>query len=134
MDRSTLQEVLDHFRSFHYAARMGEDFLDGAPSVYNERRRSPNRWDATRYSRIVAAVSGAIDDVLTDEQAEIIRQRYLERNPQTFEGICEATKRDFRTVKKRYNQAMYRLQIALSTFETDYELTEFEHMFEEQDE
>lgn len=125
---------MDHFRSYHYAARMGDEFLDGAPSVYNERRRSVNRWDATRYSRIVNAVAGAIDDVLTDEQAEIIRSKYLEKNPQSFEAIAEGMEREARTIRKKYNQAMHKLEIALSTFDDDPEITPFEHMFDGQTE
>lgn len=133
MDKGTLKDILHHFRSYSYAAKMGDEFLEGAQPVYSERRRQVNRWDATRYVRIVTAVSGAIEDVLTDEQAEVIRYKYLIKNPQTFEAIAQTMDRGERTVRKRHNQAMYKLGIALSTFDTDPEITPFEHMFTDPD-
>lgn len=130
MDKLAISDVLAHFRSYSYAAKMVEPYLKDAEPIYSERQFDTNKWDATRYNRIIGAVSGAIDEVLTDEQADIIRHRYLDKNPRTFESIAELIDREVKTVRKRHGEALRSLEIALSTFVVSTEITPFEHMFE----
>lgn len=129
MDREVLTEILLHFRSYRYAAEMGEEFLEGSPPTYSERRQYVNRWDATRYSRIVHAINSAIRDVLTDEQATIIELRYLERNPQSLASIAGVMRLDKKTVQRKHKQALHKLGIALDMINSDPEITPFEHIF-----
>lgn len=132
MNNEHVSEILTNFRSYRYAAKVGEveGLLDGAPTLYNERLRSPNRWDATRYSRIVNTVNGAVDEVLTDEQRAVIKRRYLERNPLTLGQIADVLHCDRSTVQRRHKEALKKLGIALEPLGRETEITPFEFMFE----
>lgn len=131
MRNDDVSEILTNFRSYRYAAKVGEaeGYLDGAPTLYGERLRSPNRWDATRYSRIVNTVTGAVDDVLTDDQRAVIMKRYLERNPLTLGQIADILNCDRSTVQRRHKEALNKLGIALDPLKKETEITPFEHMF-----
>jgi DNA-directed RNA polymerase specialized sigma subunit len=132
MNNEDVSEILTNFRSYRYAAKVGETegYLDGAPTLYGERQRSPNRWDATRYSRIVNTVNGAVDDVLTDEQRTVINRRYLERNPLTLGQIADVLHCDRKTVQRRHKEALKQLSIALQPIERETEITPFPHRFD----
>lgn len=131
MDNERVSEILSNFRSFRYAAKVGEmeGYLDGSPTLYSERLRSPNRWDASRYNRLVNAVKGAVDEVLTDEQRTVISRRYLDRNPLTLGQIADALNRDRSAVSRLHKGALKKLGIALQPLEKESEITPFEHMF-----
>lgn len=129
MDNGRVSEILSNFRSYRYAAKVGEEHLDGAPTLYNDRRRSPDRWDATRYNRIVNTVTGAVDEVLTDDEQKVITRRYLDRNPLTLGQIAETINRDRTAVSRIHKSALKQLSIALKPLEEDLEITPFEHMF-----
>lgn len=131
MNNDRVSEILSNFRSYRYAAKVGADegFLDGPPTLYSERRMSPNRWDASRYNRIVNTVTGAVDDVLTDEQRTVIQRRYLDRNPLTLNQIADILNCDPSTITRRHKEALRKLGIALQPLENELEITPFEHMF-----
>ncbi|MBB6672614.1 sigma factor-like helix-turn-helix DNA-binding protein [Cohnella nanjingensis] len=132
MNNDQVSDILTNFRSYRYAAKVGEveGFLDGAPTLYNERKTSPNRWDATRYSRIVETVKGAVDEVLSDEQRTVIMKKYLERNKLTMGQIASILNCDRTTITRRHKEALKQLGIALEPLEHEAEITPFEHMFE----
>lgn len=131
MDLNVLTEILRNFRSYRYAAKMGQEFLDGSGPMYSERREVINRWDATRYSRIIHALSAAIKDTLTDEQAFIIEQHYLEKNPRTLVSISDELGLTRKTVSRKHRQALAKLGHALDMMaESDPEITPFEHIFQ----
>lgn len=131
MDNERVSEILTNFRSYRYAAKVGDDMglLDAAPTVYNERKRNANRWDANRYNRIVNTVTGAVEEVLTDEQRAVINRRYLDRNPLTLGQIADAIHRDRSAVSRLHKTALKKLGIALKPLEDETEITPFEHMF-----
>jgi len=132
MNNDEVSELLSNMRSYRYAAKVGQEqgYLDGAPTLFNERRMSPNRWDATRYNRIVNTVDGAVDEVLTDEQRTVIMRRYLDRNPMTLNQIASILNCDPSTITRRHKEALKKLGIALQPLENETEITPFEHMFQ----
>lgn len=132
MNNEDVSEILTNFRSYRYAAKVGEaeGLLDGAPTLYGDRLRSPNRWDATRYSRIVSTVNGAVDDVLTDEQRSVIMKRYIDRNPLTLGQIADVMHCTRKTVERRHKTALKMLSIALKPLEEHTEITPFPHRFD----
>ena len=134
MNNEQVSEILSNFRSYRYAAKVGEmrGYLDCPPVLYNERKLNPNGWDASRYNRLVNTVTGAVDDVLTDEQRAVIKRRYLDRNPLTLGQIADILNCDRSTVQRRHKEALRKLGIALAPLERETEITPFEFMFEKE--
>lgn len=132
MDNREVSDILTNFRSYRYAAKVGESegLLDGAPTLFNDRKHSPNRWDATRYNRIVNTVNGAVDEVLTDEQRSVIMKRYLDRNPLTLGQIADVMHCTRKTIERRHKTALKTLSIALEPLSKETEITPFPHIFD----
>lgn len=134
MTHNQLTEILRDFRSYRYAVHNcgGMHALDDMtlPVVISERRRNPNQWDATRYSRIVSAIECAVNDVLSDDQRTVIMRKYMDRNTLTLNEIADITRQHRSTVSRWHKEALRRLTIALQPFAKDeQEITNFDHMF-----
>lgn len=129
VDNDKVSEILRNHKSYRYAAQIGEDFLDGAPTLYNERRKSLDRWDGTRYNRIVNIVKEAVDEVLTDEERTVIKRKYLDQNPITLRQISELLNYERKTIERRHKSALKKLGQALDPLEGHTEITPFEHHF-----
>jgi DNA-directed RNA polymerase specialized sigma subunit len=121
---------LRKYRSFEYAS-MNCGTSDNMPLVINERRRNPNGWDRSRYSRIVTIIKGAVDHVLSDDQRTVIMRMYLERNRSTIGEISGVLHRDRTTVGRWHKEAIDMLTTAFDPLlNEDAELTPFEHRFD----
>lgn len=135
MRHDQVTELLKNYRSYEYAAMncRETDALTtlSVSTVYNERKRNPNAWDATRYNRIVNIVKGAVDHVLSDDQRTVIMRKYLERNTMTLSEISHLLHKDTSTISRWHTEAIRRLAIALEPLRQDEaEITEFNHMFD----
>jgi DNA-directed RNA polymerase specialized sigma subunit len=101
------------------------------PLVISERVRGTNTWDADRYSRLISAIDGAIQDVLSDDQRAVISRKYLDRNQSTLAEIADALHKDVSTVSRWHKEAIRRISLAIMPVNDDYvELTSFGHMFD----
>lgn len=132
MHNDRVSEILRNQRSYRYAANITESFLDGAPTVYNDRRASPNRHDATRYNRLVKIVDAAVNEVLTDEERTVIKRKYLDQNPIKLKQIGTLLGYERKTIERRHKSALKKLGQALEPVENEDELTDFEHMFKDE--
>lgn len=134
MENDRVSEILRNHRSYRYAAKIGEEFLDSAPTVHNERRKGSNRWDAHRYNSMVSIVDNAVNEVLTDEERTIVKRKYLDQNPLTLTQIAHIIGYERKSVGRKHKSALRKLSKALEPIEEDLEITPFEHMFDEKGE
>ena len=131
MNHDEVTELLKNFRSYRYASNnCGEP--EGRQSIlYSERRYNLDGWDKTRYHRIVNLVSGAVEDVLSDDQRTVINKKYLDRNTSNLSEIADYLHKDRNTVSKWHTEAIKRLTIALQPLsDKDMEISNFDHVFD----
>lgn len=122
---------LGKYRSFEYASLNCGTLDERTPVIISERRRNPNGWDRSRYSRIVTIIKGAVDHVLSDDQRTVIMRMYLERNRSTIGEIAGMLHRDRTTVGRWHKEALEELTYAFDPLlREDAELTPFEHRFD----
>lgn len=132
MDNSMVISLLKNYRSYKFAL----DNLGGMVnvssgvdlsrfSIYEQRkpRYIPNNditYDGTRYSRIISLLDAAIDYVLSDNEREVIRLMYLERNKLDKVRTSEALHIDRKTVTKYHDEAIDALSKALYPINEEY--------------
>lgn len=134
MNNDETVELLKRFRSYEYVA-MNCGTTDGErmPMVISERMKYPNTWDRSRYNRIVNIVRGAVEHILSEEQALIIKRKYLDKNKLTLDQIAAVIKCDPSTVSRWHKTAINELTGALSVLDVgEAEITPFDHFFDEQ--
>ncbi|MCI3922441.1 hypothetical protein MO973_19600 [Paenibacillus sp. TRM 82003] len=124
-DRNKVTELLKNYRSYRYAVSNGiaphvEDETTGGGGGYGPRIPTLYRgsWDAStddyrRYSRAVRLISGAVEDVLNDEEQSIVRYKYMERNTLTLSQIADKMNMSERRVLYLHKKALKSLSYAL---------------------
>lgn len=133
MENNKITELLKNYRSYRYAISNGiaphqsEDML-GMPMGGTYGSRIPKIWgssgstfeserDYNRYTRIVMAVDGAVNEVLNDDQAKMIRKKYLDKNRRTLAEISDELNVDPSTVGRWHKEALKQLSMALQFVE-----------------
>lgn len=130
MNNDQVTQLLKDYRSYRYAAKNCGDTPSWAPTLYSERRTSPNGWDRSRYNRIVNMIDGAVNDVLSDDQRTVIMRKYLDRNTLNLNEIADVIKKDRSSVSRLHTEAVRKLSVALAPLNDDeQEITNFDHMF-----
>lgn len=129
MNQDKVTELLKNYLSYKFAISNGiapfqsEDTL-GMPMGGTYGSRIPRVWgssgsmleserDFVRYTRIVRAIDGAVNDVLNDDQAKTIRKKWLDRNRRTLAEISEELHVDPSTVGRWHKEALKQLSTAL---------------------
>lgn len=132
MNNDEVSKLLKDFRSYEYAAtNCGTMDFERAPLMLSERIQFPNKWDRSRYNRIVGIVKGAVEYVLDNDQRTVIMWKYLERNTLTLNQIADILHKDRSTVGRYHTEALNKLTKALATLNADeYEITNFDHRFD----
>ncbi len=125
--RDKVVELLKNYRSYRYAVSNGiaphvaEDNT-GMPMGGGYGPRIPTltrgTWDEStddyrRYSRVVRLVSGAVEDVLNDEEQKVIQYKYMERNTLTLSQIADKMNMSERRVLYLHKKALKSLTNAL---------------------
>ncbi|GKU76858.1 hypothetical protein [Paenibacillus sp. L3-i20] len=133
MNHDKVIQLLKDYRCYKYAANNAKGQLNSGftiPVVISERRLNPDLWDGTRYTRILAILDGAINDVLSDDQRTVIMRKYIERNTLSLNEIADISKRDRTTVGRWHKEAIRKLAIAMQPISLDeMEITNFDHMW-----
>lgn len=119
MNREKVTKILKDYRSYKYAVRNGETEPLGfgyriSPYVNSDRTVTVNQWDYEKYSRIVSMIDGAISEVLSDDEQNVIQFKYLERNPLYIHQIAERFHMSERQVKYLHKKALNSLSNALT--------------------
>lgn len=128
MNQDKVIELLTKYRSYKFAISNGvapyqsEDML-GMPRAGGYGSRAPrygssgctlqSEIDYQQYTRAVQAIEGAVADVLDDDQATIIRRKYLDRNKRTLSQIAAERNVDPTTVTRWHKTALKHLTDAL---------------------
>lgn len=133
MNTDKVQEILKNYRSYRYAASngiagwnpydstgmpMGGSFGSRVPTlstgltVYSE-------MDLVRYGRMITLIDGAVNDVLDDDEAMVIKRKYMDRNKKTLDEIAYAMNRTRQTISNRHKSALNKLNEALKFFIMD---------------
>lgn len=131
-DRNKVVELLKNYRSYKYAVNNGiaayqEEDNTGMPFNNSYGPRAPMLFrgsldastdDYRRYSRAVKMVEGAVDEVLDDNEQDIIRLKYMNRNTLTLEVISRRKGISEKTVRTTHKRAINKLNMALRFIET----------------
>ncbi|MNC22088.1 Sigma-70, region 4 [compost metagenome] len=130
MDNNTVIKLLTDYRSYKFALTNLIVLDDGDTHhtnrmVYSERIpkfiSNYNTWyDRDRYARIVEILESAVDFVLSDEQKQIIRDKYMERNKLTLCEIADKLHRDRKTISSQHKKAINSLSKALLPINKEY--------------
>lgn len=131
MDKTMVMELLNNYRSYKFALENLGGMVNTSGvdlskfSVYEQRKPKyvPNwdtAYDGTRYSRTITLLDGAIDYVLSDNQRDVIRLMYLERNKLDKVKTAEAMHLDRKTVSKYHDEAIESLAKALYPINPEY--------------
>lgn len=128
-DRDKVTELLKNYRSYRYAVSngiaphepndtlgmpMGLDYGPRAPRAFGERGNTiQSAMDYRIYSRAVKMLEGAVEDVLDDDEREIIRLKYIERNTLTLENIADRRHMHKNTATTIHKRALKKLTKAL---------------------
>lgn len=130
MDNNMVTKLLTDYRSYKFALmNLGGEieepkvFLNRP--VYNERQprwvsNYDRTYDRNRYGRIVTMIDSAVDYVLSDDQREIIRRKYMERNTMNLSELAECLHKDRKTVSALHKTAINRLAKALLPLGQEY--------------
>lgn len=122
--------MLKNYRSYKYAVSNGiapfqdEDVI-GMPRTPGYGSRPPTPlWgrgsiqaslnDYRAYKRVVQAIEGAVADVLDDDEQNVIRHKYMERNTLTLGQVADRYHMSERQVKYLHKKALKKLTVALA--------------------
>lgn len=135
MTRDQITELLKNYRSYKYAVRNYESNHqpDAAIASYEFMPRSPgfessvprgnmgltfqDSIDCQRYRRIVQAIDGAVNDVLSDNERVVIKCKWMNPNRINLNDIAQQKGVHPVTVKRWHKEALKALSIALSFVE-----------------
>lgn len=123
--------MLKNYRSYRYAVNNGiaphEEgeqvfvsigFGPRAPgSLLGRGSTIASQLDYQTYKRVVAAIDGAVADVLDDDERGVIEKKYLNRNRMTLFEIADATKLSERTIMRKHKSALKKLALSLKFVE-----------------
>lgn len=123
-DREKVIEMLKNYRSYRYAVANGIAPYEGdtcfGGSEYGSRMPSLYRGNTVQteqdyrsYKRVVQAIDGAVEEVLDNDEQDVIRYKYLERNNLTLEQIADRNKISIRTIKRAHKRALTKLVMSL---------------------
>lgn len=128
MDKNKVTEMLKKYRSYKFAVSngiapynpyddigmpRGGGYGSRIPSLGGSGSTWQSEQDFLHYSRAVAAIEGAVADVLDDDQATVIRRKYMDRNKRTLAQIAAERKVDPSTVTRWHKEALKHLADAL---------------------
>lgn len=128
MNHDKVIKLLKKHRSYKFAVNNGvAPFVEeeaGMPFSSNYGSRPPrlpgmrgtidsSLEDFRMYSRIVRQVESALNEVLDDQERDVIRMKYLERNKLTLERIAERNHMHKNTVTAIHKRALDNLSTAL---------------------
>lgn len=129
MNQDKVSEMLTNYRSYRYAAANGiapynADDMVGMPmgGGYGSRPPRgmlgsgsllPSIMDYQSCSRAVKLIEGAVDDVLNDDERDVIRLKYLERNKMTLGRIADYKHMHKNTITSIHKSALKNLRTAL---------------------
>ncbi|MEO3947644.1 sigma factor-like helix-turn-helix DNA-binding protein [Gorillibacterium sp. CAU 1737] len=123
-DREKVIELLKNYRSYRYAVMNGIEPYEGetcfvgseygprVPRLYRGTTIQTEQ-DYRAYKRIVQTIDGAVEDVLDDDERDVIRYKYLERNSLNLDKIAERLLIGERTVQRAHKQALKKLTMSL---------------------
>ena len=131
MNQDRVVELLKNYRSYKFAVNNGiaaHDPYDntGMPRGGGYGSREPrlgggstlqSEMDYRMYKGIVTAIEGAVSEVLDDDQATVIRRKYLDRNKRTLAQIAAERCVDASTVTRWHKMALKQLTVALALVE-----------------
>lgn len=131
MNQDKVVELLKNYRSYKFAINNGiagfNPYDDvGMPRAGGYGSRAPrlgggstfqSEIDYQSYSAIVRTIDGVVADVLDDDQAAVIRRKYLDRNKRTLGQIAAEKHVDPSTVTRWHKIALKQLAIALTFVE-----------------
>jgi|GEM_PF-2466620 len=141
MNQDKLIESLENYRSYKFAIKNGVAPYDpydrtGMPFASEYGSRAPrlsggstlqSELDLQRYTRIVHAIDGAVAEVLDDDQATVIKRKYLDRNKRTLDQIARERGCDPSSVSRWHRKALKQLAIALEFVDAP-EIINLDHM------
>jgi DNA-directed RNA polymerase specialized sigma subunit len=131
MEHNKVTEILKYFRCYEYSAKNCGEPEDNLPLTISDRKYNKDTWDRSRYNRIVNAIRGAIDYVLSDDQRTVIMRKYLDRNPMTLNEISDILHRDRTTISRWHTEAIKRISKSLDAIsDEELEITAFNHRFD----
>jgi len=121
--------MLKNYRSYRYAVSngvapweshdtrgmpMNGEFGSRVPKAWTGSGDSSySEWDYKRYSKAIAVVEGAINEVLDDNQRTVIMRKYVDRNSRTLCEIANDLDKDERTIRRWHKEAIRQLTNAL---------------------
>jgi len=118
--RDKIVELLTDYRSYKFAVSNCESNPDELqygvrvqPYLNSNRVITINELDYLRYSRIIMTLEEATKEVLSDEEREVIRYKYLERNPLTLKIISKRMGMHENTATHIHRRALKKLAKAL---------------------
>lgn len=129
MNAMEVAEMLRNYRSYRYAVNNGvapfvEDDMLGMPMTLEYSSRPPKRVGSRgstfigqmQYNATVTAMKlldGAIEDVLNDNERDVIRLKYTERNTYTLSIVADKIHVHQNTVTSVHKSALKKLTRAL---------------------
>ncbi|WP_339188369.1 hypothetical protein MKX33_00625 [Paenibacillus sp. FSL R5-0490] len=134
MDKNKVIELLTDYNSYKYAVSCANP-SGGGPlmprSMTNNRLLPANAWDNARYTRIVNVITGAINEVLSDNECLVIKRKYFDRNKNSLSEIASDLNRDRGTITKWHTEALKKLCKALEPLDVEYTLiSNIDHMWD----
>jgi hypothetical protein len=131
MNQDKIVEMLKNYRSYKFAVSNGIAGYDpcdntGMPRGGGYSSREPrlgggstfqSELDYRLYKGIVTSIEGAVSEVLDDDQATVIRRKYLDRNKRTLAQIAAERNVDPTTVTRWHKIALKQLSVALALVE-----------------
>lgn len=118
LNRDEVMKTLKNYRSYRYAVKncRSEPLGFGAritPFLKSDKVLTMNQWDYERYSVIISKIDGAISEVLSDDEHQVIKYKYLERNKMTLYEIGDKCNMSIDRVKYLHRTAINELTRAL---------------------
>lgn len=132
MTRDQITELLKNYRSYKYAVRNYEmnhlpaasianyDFMPRSPGFESSAPRNntgitfQDELDYRRYKRVVDAIDGAVNEVLSDNERVVIKCKWMNPNRINLNDIAQQKGVHPVTVKRWHRDALKALSIALS--------------------
>lgn len=138
MDKGKITNLLKNYRSYRQAVLNYENYVarpaagvanyDGMPSgsgapeqfFRNQGKMADmgltsamDHYDYEMYKAIVCAVDFSVAQVLSDDEAHVIKSKWLDRNTMELYKIAIAKDRDESTIRRWHREALMKLTIAL---------------------
>lgn len=138
MDKGKVQELLKNYLSYKQAVLNYENYVaqpaagvanydampggSGAPELFfrNQGRMADmgftsalDRYDYDMYKAIVSAIDYTVQQVLSDDEAFVIKNKWMVRNTMELYKIAIVKDRDESTIRRWHKEALMKMTIAL---------------------